>query len=664
MDKKPSYAELEKRILELEQAEHACRLAESALRISEKKYRALFENAVEGIFQTTPDGKFIAANPSLLKILGFASFHELCTHFNNIRQQHYLNPEDRDKFRQLIDTRGAVMDFETRLIKKDGTPIWACLNDRGVKDDQGNILYFEGFVEDITQRKQAQHTMRLVHYGVNHSRDAIFWLDTETRLIYVNDAACRSLGYSREELLSMTESDIDPDFSMPAWADHLAGLRQKAAIIHESRHRTKDGRTFPVEITGNYVMFEGREGSFAFARDITGRKQAEAEQKKLQAQLLRAQKMESIGTLAGGIAHDFNNMLGVIRGHSEIALKKIDRTSPLFRHLEQIDTAAGRSTDIIRQLLAFARKQPIRPKMIDLNQLVEGMLKMLGRIMGKNIQLIWKPARPLPPVNMDPGQIDQILVNLCVNARNAIWNGGTITIETIVKVFDPAFCTRHPEFIAGEFVALTVTDNGCGVDKKILPHIFDPFFTTKKIGQGTGLGLAMVYGIVKQNDGFITVHSEPGQGTTFAIHLPCRTGTPEKNLTPKTGNMPVGVKETILVVEDDDLILEMIQTLLENLNYTVLSAPSSEQALSLARAHTDRIHLLITDVVLPGMNGQNLAEQIKERIPGIQVLFMSGYTSNVIVHPGKPDQTLNFIQKPFSVADIAHKIRDILERNV
>jgi two-component system, cell cycle sensor histidine kinase and response regulator CckA len=382
-------------------------------------------------------------------------------------------------------------------------------------------------VEDITQRKQAEHTMRLVHYGVNHSRDAIFWLDAQTRLIYVNDAACRSLGYSREELLTMTVSDIDPDFSLASWKDHLSRLREKGTITHESRHRARDGRTFPVEITGNYVKFEGSEGSFAFARDISSRKQAAAEQEKLQTQLIQAQKMESIGILAGGIAHDFNNMLGVILGHAEMALKHTGLPDALTRHLEQIRNAASRSTEITRQLLAFARKQTIQPKILDLNRVVADMLKMLGRLLGEDIHLLWDPATHLAPVNMDPGQVGQILANLCVNARDAIRDVGKLTIETGMTTFDQGYCDSHPGFIPGRFVMLAVSDDGCGMDKEVLPHIFDPFFTTKKPGQGTGLGLSTVYGIVKQNNGFVNVYSEPGQGTTFKIYLPCHAGTPE-----------------------------------------------------------------------------------------------------------------------------------------
>jgi two-component system, cell cycle sensor histidine kinase and response regulator CckA len=659
MNTKPSYAELENRIKALEQAESERKMVENALRASEEKYRDLFENAVEGIFQTTLDGRFISANPSLIKTLGFSSFHDLSRLFGNIRQQHYLNPEDRDHFTRIMENQGAVKGFETQLLKKDGTPIWASLNARAVKDDEGNVLYFEGIVKDITQRRQAEQTMRLAHFGVNHSRDAIFWLDAQTRLIYVNDAACRSLGYSREELLTMTVFDIDPDFSPATWKEHLSILREKGATTHESRHRARDGRTFPVEITGNYVNFEGAEGSFAFVRDISSRKQAAEEQEKLHRQLIQAQKMESIGILAGGIAHDFNNMLGVILGHAEMALKHTGLPDLLTHHLEQIRDAATHSTEITRQLLAYARKQTIQPKTLDLNSVVADMLKMLSRLMGEDIHLLWKPAGHLAPVNIDPGQVDQILANLCVNARDAIRDVGKLTIETGMKTFDQAYCDSHNGFVPGRFVMLAVSDDGCGMDKKVLPQIFDPFYTTKKPGRGTGLGLSTVYGIVKQNNGFVNVYSEPGQGTTFKIYLPCHhAGTPETIPPKKSGEIPGGQGETILVVEDEDTILEMIQAMLEKMNYVVLAAATPDQALAFARNRN--IHLMITDVVMPGMNGRDLADKMKELIPDAKVLFMSGYTANVIAHHGVLDEGIRFIQKPFSLAEIARMVRDVL----
>ncbi|MCA1793636.1 MAG: PAS domain S-box protein, partial [Desulfobacteraceae bacterium] len=311
---------------------------------------------------------------------------------------------------------------------------------------------------------------------------------------------------------------------------------------------------------------------FGFFQDITDRKQAEAEKEKLQAQLRQAQKMESVGRLAGGVAHDFNNMLGVILGHTELGLKKTAPTDPVHKDLEQILNAARRSADITRQLLAFARKQTIAPKVIDLNHTVANMLKMLGRLIGEDIDLLWQPADDLWAVKMDPSQLDQILVNLCVNARDAITDMGKITIETGIKVFDSAYCKEHAGFVPGEFVLLAVSDNGCGMDRHTLDNLFEPFFTTKETGRGTGLGLATVYGIVKQNNGFINVYSEPEKGSGFRIYLPRHTeDMVEKILDRPMTPSPRGSGETILIVEDEATILEMLEVMLESLNYTIFT---------------------------------------------------------------------------------------------
>ncbi len=407
--------------------------------------------------------------------------------------------------------------------------------------------------------------------------------------------------------------------------------------------------------TGDIQALEG------IIMDISDRKQAEAEREKLDAQFQQAQKMESVGRLAGGVAHDYNNMLNVILGYAELALGKTGPGDPLHADLEKIHAAAIRSADITRQLLAFARKQIIDPKVLDLNRTIDGgMLPILHRLMGENIDLSWQPADTLLPVKMDPVQIDQILANLCVNARDAIADVGKITIETGTKTFDQAYCDDHPGFIPGDFVMLAVSDNGCGMDKETRENMFEPFFTTKKAGKGTGLGLATVYGIVRQNNGFINVYSEPEKGTTIRIYLARHTEQPEQAQPGKQVQIPSGHGETILVVEDETVILELACAMLEQLGYTALAAASPEEALHLAKTHTGQIHLLITDVVMPGMNGRDLAAQMTKLCPDLKVVFMSGYTANVIAHHGVLDPGVHFIQKPFSMDDIAAKVREVL----
>ena len=480
-----------------------------------------------------------------------------------------------------------------------------------------------------------------------------------------NDRLCRMLGYSEEELRQKTWSDMThPDdlaADMASFNRMLAGEIDSYEM--EKRFFHKD--TTIVFTHLNVSCFRNPDQSVKFIiaslLDITDRKQAEQEKKKLDLQLAQAQKMEAIGTLAGGIAHDFNNMLGVISGRAELGLKKTAPTDLVYKDLEQIHNAAQRSADITRQLLAFARKQTISPRVIDLNHTVGNMIKMLGRLIGEDIDLLWQPADDLWPVKIDPSQLDQILVNLCVNARDAIPDVGKITIETGMKVFDPAYCAVHAGFVPGEFVLLAVSDDGCGMDRHTLDNLFEPFFTTKETGRGTGLGLATVYGIVKQNNGFINVYSEPEKGTSFRIYFPRHSaGMPDTIQEKPAALMPRGSGETLLVVEDDGAILDMLETMLKSLNYTILTADSPGRAMALAQSHNSRIHMVITDVVMPEMNGRDLAGHISSLYPDIQILFMSGYTANVIAHQGVLDEGVHFIQKPFSMQDMAAKIQEVL----
>lgn len=381
----------------------------------------------------------------------------------------------------------------------------------------------------------------------------------------------------------------------------------------------------------------------------------------IEEQLRQAQKMESVGRLAGGVAHDYNNVLSVIMGFTELAMEEKDLTEPLRADLEEILKAAKRATDITRHLLAFARKQTIAPKVLDLNKSVESMIKMLRRLIGEDIDFAWSPGAGLWSIKMDPSQIDQILVNLCVNARDAIFGVGKVTIETKTVFFNTAYCADHHGFIPGEFVMLAVSDNGCGIDKKILNNIFEPFFTTKPLDKGTGLGLSTVYGIVKQNNGFINVYSEPGIGTTIKIYLARHKGNAVKIQMENTEKILAGHGETILIVEDDPSILKLARQILDGLGYIVLTQDTPEEAIRLAEEYTGEIHLLVTDVIMPEMNGLELANCLQPIYPNLKRIFMSGYTSNAIAHHGVLDEGMNFIQKPFSKKDLAIIVRKVLD---
>jgi len=388
---------------------------------------------------------------------------------------------------------------------------------------------------------------------------------------------------------------------------------------------------------------------------------SEHKRKSLENQLIQAQRMESVGRLAGGVAHDYNNMLSVIIGYTEMAMDSVPGNNLLQDYLKEILKAAQRSTEITRQLLAFARKQNISPKVICLNDTVESMLKMLRRLIGEDINLSWKPGAGSSAVFMDPSQIDQILANLVVNARDAIGGVGNITIETGSVYFDEEYCADHPGFVCGDFMLLVVSDDGCGMDKEILKNLFEPFFTTKALGKGTGLGLSMVYGIVKQNNGFINVYSEPEAGTTFRIYLPLHVGDTVEVGAHDSVQIPSGRGETILIVEDEVSILKLAQKILEAANYCVLTASGPTRALEIAKEQGSNIDLLITDVVMPELNGRDLANRIQVHCPNVKMMFMSGYTANVIAHHGILDTGVNFIQKPFSKKDILTNVRKVLD---
>ena len=410
-----------------------------------------------------------------------------------------------------------------------------------------------------------------------------------------------------------------------------------------------EGRTYAFTATpiiaAGYVNLYGR--------DITARL-------RLEAQLHQAAKLESIGRLAGGVAHDFNNMIAVIRGNAELTMAEMAPDDPLTDNVREIHQAAGRSADLTRQLLAFARKQIVAPAALDLNEAVSGMLKMLQRLLGENIHLCWQPFPQLWPVYIDPSQIDQILANLCVNARDAMSDQGKLTVETRNTAIDEDYSAAHADAIPGDYVQLSVSDDGCGMDRDTLARVFEPFFTTKELGKGTGLGLATVYGVVKQNHGFINVYSEPGEGTTFSIYLPRHGETSEQGAAKVRAEALVHGHETILLVEDELSILRVTTAMLRKLGYTVLSASTAREAIRLAQEHTGHIDLLLTDVIMPEMNGRGLAKELSGNHPDLKCLFMSGYTANVIAHHGVLDGGVLFLQKPFSTEELARKVREAL----
>ncbi|MDD2856594.1 MAG: PAS domain S-box protein, partial [Desulfuromonadaceae bacterium] len=518
---------------------------------------------------------------------------------------------------------------------------------------------FADLAWDIAERRQMQDSLNesndLITIAFNSAPIMITVSSIEDgTYLDVNQQFLNISGFSREEVIGKTSVEL-------GWISEADRMQLKESIQQQGRihgqeftRHSKSGQTRLCKYWGEILSVAGQKRLLSIALDIT-------EQHKAEQHLRQAQKMESIGSLAGGVAHDFNNLLTVIMGHVHLGLMESDTNHPVCERLTEIMKTAERSADLTRQLLAFARKQAIAPKDIDLNEVIDGMLKMLLRLIGEDIQLTWQPAPDLWHIKADPSQIDQILANLCVNARDAINGTGRITIETRNNAVDSSYCEENPEAVPGDYVHLIVSDDGSGMDKETMTRVFEPFFTTKGVGEGTGLGLATVYGIVKQNNGFINIYSEPGKGTTFTIHLPRLEEKSQKAPTEaKSAPLPKG-QETILLVEDEPAILQITSLLLGKQGYTLLTAGTPDEAMRLANEYAGEINLLITDVIMPEMNGKELANRLQSLNPQLKCLYMSGYTADAIAQHGVLDEGIYFIQKPFSLPNLSTKVREVLD---
>jgi PAS domain S-box-containing protein len=689
----------------------ARKLADEALRKSEERFSLAMKASKDGIWDWDLTTGYIYCSPALTSMLGYDST-DVIEHAD--QWQDLIYPEDRQRAYQAnLDCVNNLTDsFEIEYRLKTSNGGWKWILGRGeavYRDASGKALRVIGTHLDITERKQAEELLtrqqrslmlssRIANVFLTSSRDEIF-ADVLDVILKALDSRFGYFGYIDE-----TGDLICPSMTRDAWEQcQIPGksvvfprscwgglwgesLLEKQTVIANENLQLPEGHvTLENALAVPIVYADNLIGQFVLANKVGGydkhdrellestaaqtapilfAMQEEARRKtlheKLEEQLRQAQKMESVGRLAGGVAHDFNNMLGVILGHTEMALDETDPETPVHASLQVVEQAAKRSAALTRQLLTFARKQTVAPKVIDLNDTVEGMLNMLRRLIGEDIDLFLKPGSGLQPVKVDPSQIDQLLANLCVNARDAIAGVGKITIETASATFDEAYCAEHLGSVPGEYVLLAVSDDGCGMDQETLGHIFEPFFTTKEQGKGTGLGLASVFGMVKQNKGFINVYSEPNQGTTFKIYLPrhekSAKGQEQATILPAERG-----QETILLVEDEPAILEMTTMMLTRLGYTVLPANTPREAIRLADEYQGRIDLLMTDVVMPDMNGRDLAANLLAHYPDLKRLFMSGYTANVIAHHGVLDEGVHFIQKPFSMKDLGGKLRKALE---
>jgi PAS domain S-box-containing protein len=522
------------------------------------------------------------------------------------------------------------------------------------KTDSATKARLRRLVSSITERMRANDACRESEERYRRlfevESDAILVVQADTgRIMDANPAALKLYGYSREEFLLLTAEEVaaEPE-------------KTRAAIAEERMqdlfrlHRKKDGAVFPVEITGSHYVTGEHKMHVAAIRDIT-------ERKNLEVKLQQAAKMEAVGRLASGVAHDFNNLLTIINGYCELGLDGLSSSDPISSHLAEIKKAGEKAVSLTRQLLAFSRQQLLAPRVLDLNDLVAGVAKMLRRLIGEDIELAMVRDSALGRVRADPGQMEQILVNLAVNARDAMPDGGKLTIETANVELDDTYADRHTVVKPGRYVMLAVTDTGIGMDVETQARIFEPFFTTKEKGRGTGLGLAIVYGTVKQSGGCVWVYSEPEQGTTFKIYLPCVEEAAETVKGAEVRGRPVTGSETILLVEDEGAVRALVTRVLQDLGYKVLASAHPEDALQIGERHSAPIDLLLTDVVLPGMNGRKVADNLAFLRPKMKVLYMSGYTDYAVARHGVLEANTTFLQKPFTPSSLARKVRAVLD---
>lgn len=766
------------------------RRAEESLRQAEVKYRSIFENAAEGIYQVTPEGRFITANNALARMLGYKSPQELMEKVTDIKKQLFVEPAKRSEIRRLSEQSGQARGFEHQAYRKDGTKIWLLGNQRVVRDDQ-RVLYYEGNFEEITERKRAEEALResqralmslmsnlpgMAYRGAN---------DRERTMEFVSEGALNLTGHAPPQLTGKTGAFgqlIHPDDRTTVWNEIQAALSEDRSyqlqyrIVTATREKTvwEQGKGF--RLPGGKLLLEGliidiservraQEGmrkseerfrllaenihgvfwmtdppmkelfyvngayeqiwghsrpslfknplsrletidpqdqervraacaaavkngydeeyriirpdgsvrwiwdrAFPIADEkgqvyrLAGIAEDITERKRLEEELLQAQKMEAVGRLAGGIAHDFNNLLTVINGYSEMLLNEFKPGDSQHDYIKQVNKAGERAASLTRQLLAFSRKQMLIPKVVDLNALVVSMKDMVQRLMGEDIDFTLKLDDNLGKVEADPGQLEQVLMNLAVNARDAMPRGGDLSIATTNVELTEADTRNIPESKPGEYALLTVSDTGHGMDAKTKSQIFEPFFTTKEIGKGTGLGLSMVYGIIRQSDGFIDVDSAPERGTTFKIYLPLTGDKRTREPSAPAVDAVVRGHETVLLVEDEEMVRGMTRTLLQKSGYTVIEASDGHHALDVSDKHEGPIHLLVTDVVMPGMNGHDLQVKLAKVRPSMKVLFMSGYTDSALLRHGVLDDNRTILLKPFQPEVFLGTVREVLDK--
>jgi len=639
--------------------------AVAALRASEERFRNAVQYSAIGMALVAPDGRWLEVNPALCRIVGYTRDDLLARTFQDITHADDLDA-DLKLVQQMLAGEIETYQLEKRYIHKDGRLVWVLLSVSLVRDTAGEPLHFIAQIQDLTERKQVDAALRESeerHRMLFRRNPLPMWVvEAETlAVLAVNDAAVEHYGYTREEFLAMSLRDVWPVEEGSKVAGVCAAPGSGRNHVGAHRHRKKDGTQIRVEVISDDAWSSGRPARLVLALDVTDKERAQEDLRGAEAQLRQAQKMEAVGRLAGGIAHDFNNVLTVVKSFTEFLLEDLEEADPRRADVQEIAKAADRAAGMTRRLLAFSRRQVLQPRPLDLNGVIAGMERMLQRLIGDDVRITTSLDSALLPVQADPGSIEQVILNLVVNARDAMPNGGTLSIETHNARLDRPDATWAIQ--PGPYAMLAIRDSGHGMDAATQARIFEPFFTTKGMGEGTGLGLAMVYGIIKQSRGHVWVASKPDQGTTFTIYLPQVVAIEQPPAAkPAAVSATAGGGETILLVDDEEALRSAARRALVRAGYRVIPAVDGPDALRVYMEHTGTpVALVVTDVVMPGLGGRELVGRLKIMNPTLRVLFVSGYTEEGVRKQGVLQPGTEFLEKPFTPEKLLRKIREILD---
>jgi PAS domain S-box-containing protein len=639
--------------------------AVAALRASEERFRNAVHYSAIGMALVAPDGRWLEVNPALCRLVGYTREELLAGTFQEITHPDDLGA-DMEFVRRMLAGEIETYQMEKRYFHKDGRVVWVLLTVSLVRDAGGHPLHFISQIQDLTERKHIDAALRESeerHRMLFRRNPLPMWVvEAETlTTLAVNDAAVEHYGYTREEFLGMSLRDLWPAEEALKLASVCAAPGSGRNHVGAHRHRKKDGTLIRVEVISDDAWSGGRPARLVLALDVTDKERAQEDLRGTEAQLRQAQKMEAVGRLAGGIAHDFNNVLTVVKSFTEFLLEDLEAADPRRADVQEIAKAADRAAGMTRRLLAFSRRQVLQPRPLDLNAVIGGMERMLQRLIGDDVRITTSLDGALLPVRADPGSIEQVILNLAVNARDAMPNGGTLSIETHNARLDrpDANWAIQP----GPYAMLSIRDTGHGMDASTQARVFEPFFTTKAQGEGTGLGLAMVYGIIKQSRGHVWVASKPNQGTTFTIYLPQVVAVEEAPAAkPAATTAAAGGGETILLVDDEEALRSAARRALVRAGYRVIPAVDGSDALRVYMEYTGTpVALVVTDVVMPGLGGRELVGRLKVMSPNLRVLFVSGYTEEGVRKQGVLQPGTEFLEKPFTPDKLLRKVREILD---